>query len=428
MFGYLKSQISLQISKRYIQKKKKNLSFDESKKHYCFGNLFILGIETSCDDTGAAIVSSKGYILAERTANQNKIHQKWGGIVPKFAKEAHKATIDSLVDKVIQDSGLTEADLSAISVTEGPGLSLCLREGLSKACLISHQYHIPVLPVHHMEAHALVARLEKKISYPFMCLLVSGGHNILILSKGMGDYTILGTTLDDSIGEAFDKVATLLKLRPEPSGGASIERLASNGNPDRYRFSLPLTNCGTADFSFSGFKSAARIFIKRNESFQKDSERILNWKSDIAASFQYAILDHLIQKVRIGIVTGLKESPNCRDIIVAGGVATNKKLRQMLFELAVEFGLKLSYPHTTRCSDNGVMIAWAGIERLRHGLAYSSKSLNLSKFVKPKSRWPLGNIYLRSYRSTKSMRKRDISIDLTALTESEMKRFTNNLQ
>jgi tRNA threonylcarbamoyl adenosine modification protein TsaD len=384
--------------------------------------LLVLGIETSCDDTGVAIVSSYGYILAERVVNQHSIHEKWGGVVPKFAKEAHKAAIDGLIEKVILESGVSEAEISAMAVTIGPGLSLCLREGFTKAHNISRYYRLPIIPVHHMEAHAIIGRQEKEVPYPYISLLVSGGHNILILSKGIGDYLVLGSTLDDSIGEAFDKVARLLELKLEPSGGASIERLASNGNPKRYYFPPPLKNCKTADFSFSGMKSTARILVMRNTTLRLNFAETKNWKADIAASFQISALKHLISKIRTGINWGLAESPECRHMIVAGGVAANYKLRQMLSKVTSETGIKMIYPPTTRCSDNGVMVAWAGIERLRHGLACSIQSFDYFETIKPRSRWPLGSIYLCAYRPAKSLKIRNLTEDLTALTKSNLKR------
>jgi len=384
-------------------------------------HFIVLGIETSCDDTGVAIVSSSGHIVSERIVNQHDMHEQWGGIVPKFAKEAHKAAIDGLVEKVISEAGMTASDISAIAVTVGPGLSLCLREGVSKANTISWDNQVPIVATHHLEAHTIVARQNIEVSYPLICLLVSGGHNIITLSKGLGDYHILGTTLDDSVGEALDKVARLLKLKSVPSGGAAIEKLALNGNPTYYRFPLPLMSCRTADFSFSGLKSNARILFERENANKLIKEKDLVKKADLAASFQFAAFEHLISKVRIGVKWGISEFPRAQHIIVSGGVASNHILCQMLSKLAIEMGLELIYPPIARCSDNGAMVAWAGIERLRHGLVEFKPSTHFLYMDNLKPRWPLGKIDPRARKPTKSSKLRNLHHDLTGITKSEIK-------
>ena len=243
----------------------------------------VLGIESSCDDTGAAVVSGDGVVLGEAIASQDAIHERWGGVVPKLAEEAHAAAIDAVVDEALGSAGIDAAQLSAVAVTVGPGLSLCLRVGVTKAHRIAREHGLKVVDVHHMEAHALVARLTERqkareataegaaaadaavasaaaegVAFPFVCLLVSGGHSMFLLAHGIGDYTILGTSLDDAVGEAFDKTARLLGLPVGGGGGPALEKLAAKGDPTAVPFRVPMRQKPTCDLSFAGLKTAVR--------------------------------------------------------------------------------------------------------------------------------------------------------------------------
>jgi glycoprotease/Kae1 family metallohydrolase len=227
----------------------------------------VLGIETSCDDTGAAVVSGDGRVLGEALASQVEIHGPWGGVVPNLAQEAHKEAIDGVIAAALSNAGVTAADLSAVAVTVGPGLSMCLRVGVVAAQNLCALHDKPIIPVHHMEAHALVARVAggtEAVRFPFLALLVSGGHNQLILARGVGDYTILGSTLDDALGEAYDKTARLLGLDVGGGGGPALEALAKKGDPDAYKFPVPLRQRKNCDFSYAGLKTAARMAIERD--------------------------------------------------------------------------------------------------------------------------------------------------------------------
>lgn len=445
----------------------------------------IVGIESSCDDTGVAIVSSDGRILGESIAHQHEVHAQWGGVVPTLAMEAHREAIDRVFNEAmnqvrsenmkdadcnslpcelrtqpthasfdrlypspIQQASLTPRDLDAVAVTIGPGLSLCLRVGVLKARQIAVEASRPLVPIHHMEAHALVARLTaggglspaNPVQFPFLCLLVSGGHNMLLLVRGVGDYEILGTTLDDALGEAYDKVARLLALPLIPSGGAVLEALATEGDAARHKFTLPLLQRPTADFSFSGLKTAVRVAIETEmpwlaaeaapeavaagQQMPEDQQR--RRKADIAASFQKTAVDHLVGKLRRGIAWGLESEPTCRQFVVAGGVAANQYIRGRLGVLTEELGLQLVVPPPRYCTDNGVMVAWGGVERFHLGLITPPPATILpveGEWVDLKPRWPLGPRDARAMLTGASMRstkKRDLHVDLTALTRAEL--------
>ncbi len=232
---------------------------------------YYMGIESSCDDTGVAIVAvddardARPRILANVVCSQAEIHAPFGGVVPKLAQEAHQTAIDNAVDSALRDAGVRAADLEAVGVTIGPGLSLCLRVGVSKARELRAQHGVPVIDVHHMEAHALVARLAEDVPFPFLCLLVSGGHNLMLVVEGIGRFVQLGTTLDDALGECYDKTARALDLEAVPSGGAALEALAREGDEDAFSFPVPLKKRRTCDFSFAGLKTSVRLAIEREQ-------------------------------------------------------------------------------------------------------------------------------------------------------------------
>lgn len=312
----------------------------------------VLGIETSCDDTGVAVVTSDGRVLGEALSTQEEIHAAWGGVVPNLAMEAHKAAIGSTVDLALSRAGVTASQLDAIACTIGPGLSLCLRVGVMKAREIARENQIPVIGVHHMEGHALVARLPPQekdpgsilspssssspsVSFPFLCLLVSGGHNLILLVHGVGKYVQLGTTVDDALGEAYDKIARLLGLELKPSGGAALEALATQGDPKAFAFAVPMRKHANCDFSYAGLKTGVRLAIEQaveNHPLDSIAEDVpstsaspcplpLKVKADIAASFQRVACLHLTERVKRAIGWARESEPGLKSLVVAGGVA-----------------------------------------------------------------------------------------------------------
>uniref|UniRef100_A0A453EF13 N(6)-L-threonylcarbamoyladenine synthase n=2 Tax=Aegilops tauschii subsp. strangulata TaxID=200361 RepID=A0A453EF13_AEGTS len=256
-------------------------------------DLLMLGIETSCDDTAAAVVRGDGEILSQAIASQSDLLVKWGGVAPKMAEEAHALAIDQVVQKALDDANVSESDLSAVAVTIGPGLSLCLRVGVHKARKIAKVFHLPIVGVHHMEAHALVSRLvNKDLDYPFLALLISGGHNLLVLAQNLGEYVQLGTTIDDAIGEAYDKSARWLGLDIRKGGGPALEELALEGDPNSINFRVPMRQHKDCNFSYAGLKTQVRLAIESRNLCTDDipissaTEEDRQLRANIAASFQ----------------------------------------------------------------------------------------------------------------------------------------------
>jgi len=386
----------------------------------------VLGIESSCDDTGAAVLNGLGQILGEALASQAGIHEVWGGVVPRLAQEAHRAAIDATVEEALQRSGVSAADLSAVAVTVGPGLGLCLEVGVRKALQIAARHRLPLVRVHHMEAHAMVARLPttaKAVSkaapaaqsptaahvdapagpqFPFLTLLVSGGHNLAVLSRGLGQHLILGSTIDDSIGEAFDKTARALGITQVP-GGPHLERLAKEGDVEVYRRVLPKPLSKTrdpvlksgCDFSFSGLKTSVRTLVEKELSKVSAPEipeaETRQTKANIAAAFQHVAVEHLCQRATRAAEWAKELEPGIKSLIIAGGVAANQAVRKGLTEVAEAAGITMQCPPPRLCVDNGVMVAWAGIERLRLGLFEAPPSeAGVEHAVEIRPRWPLG--------------------------------------
>eukprot|EP00850_Spirogloea_muscicola_P006463 SM000030S11472 [mRNA] locus=s30:853873:858106:+ [translate_table: standard] len=401
------------------------------------GPHFVLGIETSCDETGAAVVSpapvsTDGTVLGEALASQVELHALWGGVVPKLAQDEHVKVIDSVVQEALAAAGVTPAELSAVAVTIGPGLSICLRVGVTKARAIAKEHQIPVINVHHMEAHALVARLsDKDVGFPFVTLLVSGGHNLLLLAHGLGRYTELGTTLDDALGEAYDKTARLLGLDLSRGGGPALESLALEGDPYSFRFTVPMKHTRSSNFSYAGLKTQVRMAIDAHApgaeskplSQASTEERVV--RANIAASFQRVALEHLEMKTKRAVEQARDMSPSvkCLNVqvgmwkVVAGGVAANKELRRRFHQLSEEAGLRLVCPPPKLCTDNGVMVAWAGAEYLTLGAFEPPPPLDEREDfrVDLRARWPLGE-KLVDDRSIRSQKKRDVYPSLTSLT------------
>ena len=442
----------------------------------------ILGIETSCDDTGAAVVTGDGRVLGEALASQGEIHARWGGVVPNLAREAHESAIDDVVARALAAANVSPENLSAVAVTVGPGLSMCLRVGVVKAQDLCHEHGLPIVPVHHMEAHALVARVGDgatanesnadaadadadvdddvddalvRAPFPFLALLVSGGHNQLILARAVGEYRVLGGALDDALGEAYDKTARLLGLDVGGGGGPALEALARRGDPKAYRFPVPLRRRKDCDFSYAGLKTAVRLAIERdlgkpadgdafararglsdgNDASAGDAEdpsfsaeetaRRDAVRADIAASFQAAAVKHLEERTRRAIAwareslaNDTKAEPsggNLSCVVVAGGVAANATVRATLGAVASEAGLPLVLPPPRWCTDNGVMVAWAGVERFALGLAEEAPSAEqvstpteeepgrkTRREVPLLPRWPLGTKDARATGEVKS--------------------------
>jgi N6-L-threonylcarbamoyladenine synthase len=319
----------------------------------------VLGIETSCDETGVAVHETGRGIVAEALASQIELHRPYGGIVPELASRDHIAKLSALVGRVLKEAGSGPEDLDAIAYTAGPGLIGALMVGGAFAASLAYGLGIPALPVHHMEAHLLVARLEAEtLDYPFIALLVSGGHSMLVDVAGLGRYRVIGNTLDDAAGEAFDKVARLLGL-PYP-GGPALAALAERGAAGRHAFPRPLLDRGL-DMSFSGLKTAARRAIEA-EAARAGGTLEDRARADLAASFQAAVIDTLVAKCARAVA---ETGRTC--LVVAGGVGANRSLRERLAAWGEAHGVAVHYPRPALCTDNGAMIAYAGALRLTAG-------------------------------------------------------------
>ena len=326
----------------------------------------ILGIETSCDETAAAVLDADGRILAEAVYSQLQEHAPFGGVVPEVAARAHLARLPGLVRGVMAEAGLGFAELGAVAATAGPGLIGGLIVGATYAKGIAMAQGLPFVAVNHLEAHALTAMLtEPGTRFPYLLLLVSGGHCQCVAVRGLGDYRRLGSTLDDAVGEAFDKSAKLLGL-PWP-GGPALERLAVSGDPRAVPLPRPLLGRTGCDFSFSGLKTAVSRAVQKGFA-----------AADIAAGFQAAVADVLADRVR----HALRMMPEATALVVAGGVAANGAVRQALAGEAMRAELPLLAPPIRLCTDNAVMVAWAGLLRLRAGLTDGFDHA-------PRPRWPL---------------------------------------
>ena len=331
----------------------------------------ILGIESSCDETAAAVLRADGTILAEAVFSQQQEHAAFGGVVPEIAARAHLQYLPGLVAKVMDEAGIGYAALHAVAATAGPGLIGGLIVGSSFAKGLALARALPFLAINHLEAHALTVRLPGLLpgappDFPYLLLLLSGGHCQCVLVEGLGRYRRLGSTLDDAVGEAFDKAAKLLGL-PWP-GGPHLERLAARGNPSLVPLPRPLLGRPGCDFSFSGLKTAVARAVALGQAGPED----------IAASFQAAVAAVLADRA----AHALDMAPGVTALVVAGGVAANGAVRAALGSLAAARVLPMLAPPLRYCTDNAVMVAWAGLERLRHGLA-DPLSHN------PRPRWPL---------------------------------------
>lgn len=337
--------------------------------------MIVLGIETSCDETAAAVVDGDGTVLAHAVLSQMDEHAVFGGIVPEVAARAHLAHLDRLIAKAMNEARVGFGDLDAVGATAGPGLIGGVLVGVMSAKAIAAVHKIPFVAVNHLEGHALTARLTDKVAFPFLLLLVSGGHCQLLAVEGVGRYRRLGTTVDDAAGEAFDKVAKMIGLGYP--GGPAIERAAKLGDPKRFAFARPMKGRPGCDFSFSGLKTAVRTAAEALPPGPL-SEKDVN---DLAASFQAAVVESVGDRVRRALdIFG--EAYEGRQLVVAGGVAANTALRAELETRARTAGFTFVAPPLSLCTDNAVMIAWAALERFKLGLTDG-----LDFQARP--RWPL---------------------------------------
>ncbi len=326
--------------------------------------MLILGIESSCDDTAAAVVEDGRVVRSSIVASQDEIHSKYGGIVPELASRRHIEMIIPVVEQALRKAGVAIGDIGGVAVTQGPGLVGSILIGLSFAKSLSYSRGLPLTGVNHIEAHPMAAFLSgadqdaKEQEFPFVALVVSGGHTTLLYFEAFTSYKVIGQTLDDAAGEAFDKVAKLLGLGYP--GGAAIERVARTGDRAKVALPRPLMSKGSLDFSFSGLKTAVLNVIKgRGPLTETDI-------SDIAAGFQEAAVDTLVQKAVWSI-----EATGARSLVLAGGVACNQRLRERLSEAALREGFRLSVPEARFCSDNGAMIAALGYHQIVKGVVGS---------------------------------------------------------
>jgi N6-L-threonylcarbamoyladenine synthase len=338
----------------------------------------VLGIETTCDETAAAVVSLKpdggGQILSNVVRSQIDEHALFGGVVPEIAARAHVEVLDSIVAQALATAQTPLSDLDGIAAAAGPGLIGGLLVGLTTAKTLALVARKPFVAVNHLEAHALTARLTDNVQFPYLLLLMSGGHTQIVAVLGVGDYVRLGTTLDDAVGEAFDKVAKTLGL-PYP-GGPALERAALTGDPEAFAFPRPMLGRASPDFSLSGLKTAVRLEVERIGPL---SETMV---ADLCASFQAAVVDVVVDRARAGLSAFRKTAGRAQALVAAGGVAANGAMRRALARFAAESGLVLVVPPPTLCTDNGAMLAWAGLERLALG-----QGDDLTFAARP--RWPL---------------------------------------
>ncbi len=339
----------------------------------------ILGIETSCDETAASIIQEnlgdKPSILSNVVSSQVNVHKEFGGVVPELAARSHIEKIDFIVKKAINESKVKINDIDAVAATAGPGLIVCLSVGLNFGKTIALSLNKPFIAINHLEGHALSPKLEYKINYPYLLLLISGGHSQFLSVNGLGKYKRLGTTIDDALGEAFDKTAKLLGI--EFPGGPKIEEYAKLGNENFYELPKPIINRGGCNLSFAGLKTAV---LKISKSIKSDKE-----KYDLAASFQKTIEEILYKKSKIAFNEFKKNRKIKKKVfVIAGGVASNKKIRQKLTQLSLKEKFEPIFPPINLCSDNAAMIAMVGLEKYKLGM-------NDDLDFPTKPRWPLDN-------------------------------------
>jgi len=341
--------------------------------------MIVLGLETSCDETGAAIYDSDKGLLSYALHSQVDIHAVYGGVVPELASRDHIRKCLPMIESVLQQASLSKTDLDAIAYTGGPGLQGALLVGAAVGRSLAFGLNIPAVAVHHMEGHLLAPMLEDNApEFPFLALLVSGGHTQLVQVDGIGDYKILGESLDDAVGEAFDKTAKLLGL-PYP-GGPELAKLAEQGTLGRFKFPRPMTDRPGLEFSFSGLKTFAMNTVNKECNDLKDATELQQCQADIARAFEEAVVETMVIKCRRAL-----EQTQFNRLVVAGGVSANQRLRQRLGELMASQSGTVYFPRPLFCTDNGAMIAYAGCLRLMAG---EKQDLTFST----KARWPITDL------------------------------------
>jgi len=344
----------------------------------------ILGIETTCDETAAAVVertsTGEGRILSNVVLSQVSEHAAYGGVVPEIAARAHVEALDHIIANAMAEAGCSFNAIDGVAAAAGPGLIGGVIVGLTTAKAIALVREKPLLAVNHLEAHALTARLTDSIAFPYCLFLASGGHTQIVAVRGVGDYVRLGTTVDDAIGEAFDKTAKLLGLGYP--GGPLVENEAKSGNPARFALPRPMLGKPNANFSLSGLKTALRLEAEKIAPISDQDVR------DLCASFQQAVVDVVADRLRAGLKLFREQCGNPTALVAAGGVAANGAIRKVLHRLSFEGGTLLVAPPAELCTDNGAMIAWAGAERLALGLVDTLDT-------PPHARWPLSELAAR---------------------------------
>ena len=348
--------------------------------------LLCLGIESSCDETSAAIVDSNHNILSHIIYSQIPEHEKFGGVVPELAARAHILAIDEVIKQTLDKAGKTINDIDIIAATAGPGLIGGVLVGWLAATGIAQSTNKPLVAVNHLEGHALVPRLHAasasggdeaiSVDFPYLLMLASGGHCQILLVRGVGNYELIGQTLDDSAGEAFDKVAKMLGLGYP--GGPIVDKRAQLGNPHAFDFPRPLCNQPGCDFSFSGIKTAARTFLDKTDKSKHNDEFI----NDFCASFQASVVDCIINRLSHAFADKRVINAAPKTLVVAGGVAKNSAIRAAMEKLATQHNIVFAAPPMNLCTDNGAMIAWAGVENYNIGNIVREP-------VAPRPRWPL---------------------------------------
>jgi N6-L-threonylcarbamoyladenine synthase len=341
-------------------------------------SMLVLGIETTCDETAAAVVErssvGSGRILSNIVRSQTEEHAAFGGVVPEIAARAHVDVLDGIVERAMKEAGVSFAQLSAVAAAAGPGLIGGVIVGLTTAKAIAMVHNTPLIAVNHLEAHALTPRLTCALGFPYCLFLASGGHTQIVAVVGVGKYVRLGTTVDDAMGEAFDKVAKMLGL-PYP-GGPEVERAASGGDPKRFAFPRPMLGRSDAHFSLSGLKTAVRNEASRLDPIEPQDIR------DLCAGFQAAVLESTADRLGVGLRLFHQQFGPPRALVAAGGVAANQAIRGALQAVAAQAQTTLIIPPPALCTDNGAMIAWAGAERLALGLVDGMDAA-------PRARWLL---------------------------------------
>ena len=320
--------------------------------------MLVLGIESSCDETGIALYDTQKGLIADTLHTQVELHAKYGGVVPELASRDHIRKLTPLIRKTLDDASIAFADLQGIAYTKGPGLMGALLAGTSVARSLAYALNIPAIGVHHMEGHLLAPMLEdEQPDFPFICLLVSGGHSMIVRVDGIGQYKVLGDTLDDAAGEAFDKTAKLLDLGYP--GGPNVSNLALKGRADRYKFPRPMVDRPGLDMSFSGLKTYTRnTWLKA----VKENDNTEQTKADICRAFEIAVAETLTIKCKRAL-----EQEGLNRIVIAGGVSANRSIREKLSQLMSKRRGEIFYPRLQFCTDNGAMIAYAGAQRLQAG-------------------------------------------------------------